>query len=480
MPYSFTRQAIPETILPGDVNELQVAIESVSSGVYNVVEYGAVGNGTTDDTAAIQAAIDAAAAATYTSRTGGGLVWLPPNRVYLVGTLRLKHHVRLVGGGKGTVLLARPSIIAAVVVLDDTHVQQTYLGHLRIDGNKTNVTSVSGVCHGVHYEMATVSDGTYELSDPYHVVHNVYVERTKDEGFVFNGRGECIFDTLVARDCDGKGFSIAAPDNRLSNCSAGNCGEQGFLITSNNLTITNCKSFYCGRVDPAIGHGFHFQNARGTAAQGLEAQDNEFHGFFLDNCTSNVFTSVNADSNNKGVTSVPDLNGNGIEVLNSSGLVITGIAWDRAVNTRRQKYGLSISGTTKDVQATLEVDANLTGEVLVAGTATVGLNLQIQGSGGVQYASSLATFAPNPYRGSVILATLNQALSVSNTTSHHHGQRLAFRLKQNATGGWATTWGTQYRLAPGWVPDTAANKVNTVEFAWDGTNWLQIGGATGL
>jgi polygalacturonase len=58
----------------------------MSDGIFNVRNYGAVGDGETKDTAAIQAAIDAAAAA------GGGEVRVPAGR-YVTGTLYLKSHV---------------------------------------------------------------------------------------------------------------------------------------------------------------------------------------------------------------------------------------------------------------------------------------------------------------------------------------------------------------------------------------------------
>lgn len=63
--------------------------------VYNVKLYGAVGNGTTDDTAAIQSAIDAADAA------NGGTVYFP-NGTYkitgiTVGTTNGQHYINLVG-----------------------------------------------------------------------------------------------------------------------------------------------------------------------------------------------------------------------------------------------------------------------------------------------------------------------------------------------------------------------------------------------
>ena len=58
----------------------------MSDGIFNVRNYGAVGDGETKDTAAIQAAIDAATAA------GGGEVRVPAGR-YVTGTLYLKSHV---------------------------------------------------------------------------------------------------------------------------------------------------------------------------------------------------------------------------------------------------------------------------------------------------------------------------------------------------------------------------------------------------
>lgn len=68
---------------------------------HNVRRYGARGDGATRDTAAIQAAMDAAA------RQGGGTVEFPPGR-YLSGTLHLKSHVTLrLGSGATLVESAR-------------------------------------------------------------------------------------------------------------------------------------------------------------------------------------------------------------------------------------------------------------------------------------------------------------------------------------------------------------------------------------
>jgi Pectate lyase superfamily protein len=66
--------------------------------VFNVKAYGAIGNGSSDDTASIQHAIDAALAA------GGGIVYLPAGTFLLKGTLTNKRVdvISLVGSGMGT------------------------------------------------------------------------------------------------------------------------------------------------------------------------------------------------------------------------------------------------------------------------------------------------------------------------------------------------------------------------------------------
>ena len=65
-----------------------LAVEAAPGRVFGVQEYGAIGDGATLDTVAIQKAIDACSAA------GGGTVYLPPG-VYLSGTTFLKDNVRL-------------------------------------------------------------------------------------------------------------------------------------------------------------------------------------------------------------------------------------------------------------------------------------------------------------------------------------------------------------------------------------------------
>ena len=74
----------------------------VNGGVYNVKDFQAIGDGTANDTAAIQAAADAA------NTAGGGTVFFPPGTFKVNTIINGYNGVRFVGCGKGvsTILLA--------------------------------------------------------------------------------------------------------------------------------------------------------------------------------------------------------------------------------------------------------------------------------------------------------------------------------------------------------------------------------------
>jgi polygalacturonase len=63
-----------------------IPLPTIPDGIFDVTKFGAVGNGKTDDTADLQAAIDAAAAA------GGGTVLLPGGKHFLSNPLTVKSH----------------------------------------------------------------------------------------------------------------------------------------------------------------------------------------------------------------------------------------------------------------------------------------------------------------------------------------------------------------------------------------------------
>ncbi len=75
-------------VTSAELSILAADLPSNRTGVFNIRDYGAVGDGATMETSAIQQAIDACAT------TGGGQVRFPPGR-YRSGTIQFKSHVTL-------------------------------------------------------------------------------------------------------------------------------------------------------------------------------------------------------------------------------------------------------------------------------------------------------------------------------------------------------------------------------------------------
>ncbi|MDW7693187.1 glycosyl hydrolase family 28 protein [Flammeovirgaceae bacterium SG7u.111] len=90
---------------------LLISPQLLSAKDFNVLDFGAKGDGTTKDTRAVQAAIDAC------TQNGGGTVIIPSGKTVVIGTIYLKDYVTL-HVENGGILLGSPDIADYP---DDTH-----------------------------------------------------------------------------------------------------------------------------------------------------------------------------------------------------------------------------------------------------------------------------------------------------------------------------------------------------------------------
>ena len=154
-----------------DAQLADIADNKVNKGelVINVRDYGAVANGTTDDSAAIQAAINAAYA------LGGGKVYIPVGNYFIGSTLVLRSGVQLVGGGytnwdyrksKGTWLIMKKSLPSLIDIGNGTTgiISGAALSNmsLTVEGFTTGGT-VTGI-------------GLWERNSWYFHSENIYIE----------------------------------------------------------------------------------------------------------------------------------------------------------------------------------------------------------------------------------------------------------------------------------------------------------------
>ena len=220
---------------------------AASPQVFNVTGqvYGARGDGTTDDTAAIQAAITAC------QNAGGGIVWFPAATYLISSPLVIStDNVQLVGASWGAQLLAKSTFGANPMV----HVQApggsgNFRRGIRIQELYINGNNVSGVI-GV------------ELDSTYHA-----------------HLGHC-----WVRYCAG-GTSVYL---------TGNSGARGAYTYLDHCTIsdggagTGILTFYAENNIVAGCLISHFQSTGGVGAK-LQDGANQFIGTVFDNCDKNLW-----------------------------------------------------------------------------------------------------------------------------------------------------------------------------------------------
>lgn len=169
-------------------------------GGVNAKAYGAVGNGSTNDSTAIQAAITAASA-TVSGGAYGGWVFLPKG-VYILGsTLTIPNGVGLRGEGPGTILKASATFNAVnasnVDLIKNANQgggqEYAFLENLQIDGNKLGGALITGsaVSWGSLFINSYIRDVVIQASSNYGL--HVFADQN---GITGGGSGPVLFENV--------------------------------------------------------------------------------------------------------------------------------------------------------------------------------------------------------------------------------------------------------------------------------------------
>ena len=226
-------------------NVVRDKLENIAAStvpVVNVKGYGAVGDGVTDDTPAIQTLIDTVPVPT--------VIYFPVG-VYIVSGLKLKSNMTLRGAGSGGFGLSsfwdtRCSVLrhkagsTLPLIGDYATGSLTYsivIEDLQLDGNKANQTT--GL-HGVQlYDAASGQD-------PAWTIDRCLIRNCKGDGInqgTFR-RGLHVFNTHIDQ-CDGHGIQLNATDNAVAFCFINRCSGVGIDITKSTQHLTSNDVFGC-------------------------------------------------------------------------------------------------------------------------------------------------------------------------------------------------------------------------------------------
>ncbi|HSX06649.1 MAG TPA: glycosyl hydrolase family 28-related protein [Candidatus Saccharimonadia bacterium] len=257
--------------------------------VYNVKDYGAVGNGTTDDTTAIQSALNAAPI--------GGVVYVPTGTYAISAPLVIPPMITLQGthgnriqyatAVQNTTLikpLASFSGIAALRLLDKEE------GGYSADngGQRINDISLDG--------SALAGGSNISGLRATGIVRDVMLQRVCIQNFPKNGFSTASYTRLdsssgnpyswywfscIANANANIGYSIAAlTDTAVINCEAIGNLVYGFFVSSMaNCEVTNCRAEWNGN------YGFYVTGGTGNGGctfNGISTDRNEKSGVYID------------------------------------------------------------------------------------------------------------------------------------------------------------------------------------------------------
>lgn len=183
-----------------DVTQVEGAAIALARRVFDVRNYGAVGDGTADDHVAINAAFTAASSA------GGGTVYLPHGSYRITNSVSIPSNVTLQGDGAASVIVQDMSTAAHALTC------------------ATSATNISVV--GVTFDASSATTNRCAIA--------------------FNGATGVFIDRVLVKKAYYDAIQlIACFDAVVSNCIGLKCGRNGIAVdqtvgASSKVTITNC------------------------------------------------------------------------------------------------------------------------------------------------------------------------------------------------------------------------------------------------
>jgi len=223
---------------------------------YNVKQYGAQGNGTTDDTTAIQTAITTAQTA------GGGVVYFPPGTYIISNTLTISHdNMELIGAGWSSAIQAGSSMPAApmiqVTVSSTQHRRGIKIAEMFINGN--SITGVSGIELDNTYQALIDHvwirfcpvNGVYLNGGPsssFGAYTTIHASTISDGGagiglLTFNHEFNTITDCLFSfyNSTGGYGMKLQNGNNSIKGCTFDECDTSVWLFFTHNNSFMSCQ-----------------------------------------------------------------------------------------------------------------------------------------------------------------------------------------------------------------------------------------------
>jgi hypothetical protein len=353
-------------------------VDSATIGRINVRDHGAVGDGTANDTAALQAAINAVPAA-------GGTVYLPTGHYKVTDVLTLRSNLVLIGDGDGPSLIQQVTAnkdLFAGVALNKIVIEKLYL-----------VGTGAGTGSGLN-----LTKGGNDAV-PYVSLRDVTVESFGQDGLAVENPIVSLFDRVLCQTNGRYGINLYGQGG-------------GAAATSAALTAVY------GNQNGAV--GLRLYNMVYATMSACAADHNPI-GYLIDSCQGVTLTGSGAEGNTTGVKVTGgygvtlaslwqyDNRGVGIHVTGSAHTVSLIGATDNTPNASATSFIKVDTGSF----ATLMSCNNTTANSLASGTT----NVASDASGGVQFQGYTAILSGGEFDGDLTCYTASKGIVLTDRSN---------------------------------------------------------------
>lgn len=231
-------------------NTADIGLLTASWNSVKDTAFGAVGDGVTDDTAAVQAALNA-----------GGVTYFPAG-TYLVTTLNVPLGAVLRGVGRNGYIPSGASQKATLKLKDGTNaallngadqISNVIISNMNFDGNKANNTTGNII----NLTSGSAQDTAWHIYDCFLdnaaldgigigagrqavKVNRTWIMRSANNGVTLNGADGSLDNTLIGLS-GSNGVYIGAWVQHLTGCDIWSSGSNGVLVDNSHMvSLTNC------------------------------------------------------------------------------------------------------------------------------------------------------------------------------------------------------------------------------------------------
>lgn len=329
-------------------------VQIVPAIYINVKQYGAVGNGTTDDTAAIQAALNAA--------VSGSAVFFPQGVYIVSSTLTFPGNIAIIGCGdsdSGTIIRVKTgtALTTPVLAAADWYNNSATCGNpveirdLMIDGN----SATSGAnAHGL------------VLMNYYSIVERVYITTVAGDGFQFS-----------AHSRNGTHISNTCVEVKISKLQVRSTGQIGIHVKDSGSPLNSCTDGFLEDciIASAGTYGIWIEMGPGWLVSGNHIYGTGADALHVFKCYSTRVIGNYIDGFGSG--SATYLPGIGMDCLDSRGSICIGNTINFEGGTATGPYsGITITGTGSNRTVVI-----VTNNLINGGSQSGSLGLVYQATG---------------------------------------------------------------------------------------------------